>query len=303
MKGLFLSIDSLLRGKRTTELALRDSAANLSVRTFAPAGIVLGAIFGLCMASYSLANRTFSESSQQALAAMVKLPALFLITLVISFPSLYVFNVLIGCRLGMRASLRLLVSAIVVNLAVAASLGPIVAFFAVSTQSYPFMVLLNVFMLALGGAIGLSFLARSLRTLAQQAASDEFDAMTATEQAGRSHDAIAAMHAAKDGAGAMFSSGFADPGAPPSPSDEPIDPKADARIDFIRRESFLRERTSSANLIFWIWVLLYAAVGGQTGWLLRPFIGHPNGPVEWFRPRSGNFFMGVLETLGRLVGN
>lgn len=133
MKGIFLSIDNLLRGKLTTEVALRESAANLAVRTFGPAGLLLGAIAGLCMASFTIANRDAGHGVKQALASMGKLPALFLITLVVSFPSLYVFNVLIGCRLGMRASLRLMVSAIVVNLAVAASLGPIVAFFALST--------------------------------------------------------------------------------------------------------------------------------------------------------------------------
>ena len=36
------------------------------------------------------------------------------------------------------------------------------------------------------------------------------------------------------------------------------------------------------------------------GWLLRPFIGSPDLPFAWFRPRSGNFFQafaGAVEAL------
>jgi hypothetical protein len=40
----------------------------------------------------------------------------------------------------------------------------------------------------------------------------------------------------------------------------------------------------------------------QMGWLLRPFIGHPNAAFQWFRPRSGNFFQGLFENLQRLLG-
>jgi hypothetical protein len=31
------------------------------------------------------------------------------------------------------------------------------------------------------------------------------------------------------------------------------------------------------------WLVLYAFVGIQMGWVLRPFIGDPFGPVEFFR--------------------
>jgi hypothetical protein len=33
-----------------------------------------------------------------------------------------------------------------------------------------------------------------------------------------------------------------------------------------------------------VWVLLYALVGIQMGWLLRPFVGDPNARVTFFRP-------------------
>jgi hypothetical protein len=291
MKQMLFAVDALLRGKRTSESSLRRSEANLPVRTFGPAAIVLGAIFGLCMASYAIANRPASEASQQALAAMVKLPALFLVTLIISFPSLYVFNVLVGCRLGLKASLRLLVGAIVVNLAVSASLGPIVAFFAVSTQSYPFMVLLNVAMLALGGVIGLAFLARSLRILAAQTAEDEYAEMVAGAASVGTASEPAWSRVALDAGTTPDTPGTEAPSLAAS---------RQAAFEAANRQQFIRDRSSTASQIFWIWVLLYGAVGAQTGWLLRPFIGHPEMPFTLFRPRSGNFFLGVVESLTRL---
>jgi hypothetical protein len=52
-----------------------------------------------------------------------------------------------------------------------------------------------------------------------------------------------------------------------------------------------RPRTSAdespANAIVYIWVVIYGLVGMQMGWLLRPFIGHPGTPFEWFPPPRG----------------
>ena len=53
-----------------------------------------------------------------------------LLTLLITFPSLYVFNALVGSRLLIGAMLKLLIAAMAVMLMVLASFGPIVGFFA-----------------------------------------------------------------------------------------------------------------------------------------------------------------------------
>ena len=87
----------------------------------------------------------------QVLASMVKVPLLFYLTLLVTFPSLYVFNALVGSRLRLGTVVRLLVASLGVMVAVLASLGPIVAFFSVSTASYPFMLLFNVAVLHGGG--------------------------------------------------------------------------------------------------------------------------------------------------------
>ena len=51
------------------------------------------------------------------------------------------------------------------NLAVLASMGPIVAFFSFSTTSWPFMVLLNVLVYTVSGLLGMAFLLQTLHRL------------------------------------------------------------------------------------------------------------------------------------------
>ena len=48
------------------------------------------------------------------------------------------------------------------------------------------------------------------------------------------------------------------------------------------------------------WLLIYAFVGIQMGWVLRPFVGSPQMRFVWFRPRDSNFFEAVAETLSNL---
>ena len=63
---------------------------------------------------------------------------LFLATLVVTFPSLYVTSAIGRSRLGVRATLGLLLTVNVVMCTALASLGTITVFFTLSTTSYPF---------------------------------------------------------------------------------------------------------------------------------------------------------------------
>ena len=38
-------------------------------------------------------------------------------------------------------------------------------------------------------------------------------------------------------------------------------------------------------------------VGAQMSWVLRPFIGNPTLPFEWFRERKGKFFIAVFKAI------
>ncbi len=52
------------------------------------------------------------------------------------------------------------------------------------------------------------------------------------------------------------------------------------------------------NLLLRIWIIIYAIVGMQLGWRLRPFIGYQGMPFEILREdQSGNFYIMVWRSL------
>ena len=172
MLSWFRQVDEILRGEKTRAERMESATLDISAGGIAVAVVVLAGIYGLFMGSFALArgiesgNATMLNAGwMQMMASTVKMPLLFMCTLGITFPSLYVFNALVGSRLRVAAVLKLLIAALVVNVAVLASLGPIVAFFSVSTPNYPFVLLLNVAVCAGAGLLGLAFLFQTLHRL------------------------------------------------------------------------------------------------------------------------------------------
>jgi hypothetical protein len=157
----FKELDRVIRGEATRPDQLATGTLPISGRRLAALNLLLGVFYGLCMGFFAVFNREQPEW-RQPVATMIKVPALFYLTLFVTFPSLYVFNALVGSRLSVITLARLMMATLGVTLAVLASFGPIVAFFSVTTNSYPFMLLLNVLMFALSGFLGLSFLFRAM---------------------------------------------------------------------------------------------------------------------------------------------
>jgi hypothetical protein len=51
------------------------------------------------------------------------------------------------------------------------------------------------------------------------------------------------------------------------------------------------------------WLVIYVFVGVQMGWVLRPFVGHPDLPVQFFREEAwGNAYVEVLLKIWELLG-
>jgi len=210
----------------------------------------------LSTAVASIVGHTHGPSALQVVASMIKVPLLFYLTLLVTLPSLYVFNSLVGSRLRLGVVVRLLVASLGVMVAVLASLGPIVAFFSVSTASYPFILLFNVAVFAVAGVLGLAFLLQTLHRLS--VLDSQPPAVTAVETSEAAEPASA------------------------------LDP--------------LENRVLSQHVktVFRLWVIVFALVGMQMGWVLRPFIGSPNMPFTWLRGRESNFFQAVLRTVASL---
>jgi len=54
--------------------------------------------------------------------------------------------------------------------------------------------------------------------------------------------------------------------------------------------------------IFRLWVVIFAFVGIQLAWNLRPFVGYKDMPFELFRADTqGNFYSSIVKTIGEMV--
>jgi hypothetical protein len=57
------------------------------------------------------------------------------------------------------------------------------------------------------------------------------------------------------------------------------------------------------RLLYRVWMFLYVFVGIEMGWVLRPFIGDPNLPVQFFRRGAwGNAYGEVIGLVLRVLG-
>lgn len=270
----FLSlVDGLLRGTYTRREDLRRGDISLPAKSLTLAASGLGVLYGFCVGLYGLTQGS-SPSFAQCLASMAKIPLLFLLTLAVTLPALYVFGSLRGAKLGGLSTLRLLLATVTVNLAVLSSLGPILAFFTFSTKSYAFMVLVNTAFCAFSGKVALGFLGRALD--------------------------------------AVFAPTIVPPPSPPpseaGPAAEPpayqwlaADEQGSAEVAHYRPLPRPTARAAAPGAgVYRIWTLLFAVVGAQMAWILRPFIGAPGLPFTFFRPRESNFFEAVLHAFGQL---
>jgi hypothetical protein len=64
----------------------------------------------------------------------------------------------------------------------------------------------------------------------------------------------------------------------------------------------LIRRNPRHRLMLWFWLLIYVFVGIQMGWVLRPFIGSPGAPVQFFREGAwSNAYEVVFKLIASLV--
>ncbi len=63
-----------------------------------------------------------------------------------------------------------------------------------------------------------------------------------------------------------------------------------------------QEGARTRRLVMWLWVIVYAFVGSQMAWTLRPFIGAPSMEFELFRQLGGNFYGNVFASIGEILG-
>jgi hypothetical protein len=218
-------IETILRGRQRFFVEIRDGVElGRKVRAMLISSIAFFALYGAVMGS--------TASLFQALSSAVKLPLLFLATLVVCSPTLYFFNLVFGSNQSLTQNFTIILTAITVTAVLLLSLSPIVLFFLLTTSNYQFFKLLNVGVFAIAGFVGVRFLSQGMRVVSD---------------------------VGKEGAG--------------------------ARRNVVR-----------------LWILIYAFVGSQMAWTLRPFIGAPGMQFELFRQLGGNFYANIFASIGEVLG-
>jgi hypothetical protein len=284
MRKWLTDLDRVLRGESTRLSALRGDTIDVPASGLCGVVLALALLYGLCMGSYAV-FRPGGPVFLQLLASTVKMPALFFLTLLVTFPSLYVSNALLGSRLTFVALFRLLIASLAVNVAVLASLGPIVAFFSLTTTSYAFVVLMNVVACGVSGGLGVAFLLQTLHRLSLVAHAEPPPPRPTP---------VPAQNVPLEGATAS------PPPEPPFAESRLSAPPVEARLveePGVLERPDARVVSRRVKIVVNCWVVVFALVGAQMGWVLRPFIGAPNTPFEWLRTRGSNFFQAVWETV------
>jgi len=224
MKNLTI-IETILRDRRRFFAEIREgSGLAEKMRAMIISSVAFFALYGAVMGS--------SHSLWQALSSAVKLPLLFLATLIICAPTLYFFNLIFGSNQSLSQNVALILTAITVTAVLMLSFAPIVLFFLLTTNHYQFFKLLNVALFTVAGVIGVLFLSQGMRIVS---------------------------YAGKEG--------------------------ASARRNVVR-----------------FWIIVYAFVGSQMAWTLRPFVGAPGLPFEIFRQLGGNFYANIFASVGEILG-
>jgi hypothetical protein len=184
---------------------------------------LLAGFYGLIMG--------FTSGLPQMISSAVKVPVLFLLTLLVCFPVFHVVNVLMGSRLGFLQTVTLVLSSLSMSCILLASCAPVVVFFLITGVNYPFQKLLHVLVFAFAGSWGMVALWRGLSAMCEKS-------------------------------------------------------------DIYPRQ---------AIKILRLWVIIFAFVGTQMAWTLRPFVGAPDLKFEIFRKQEGNFYKAVWQSFVDLV--
>jgi hypothetical protein len=240
----------------------------------------------ICLAAYG-AVLGASNGWLQALVSTVKLPLLFLATLAICLPTLYLFNLVFGARLSVLQTCALIMVAITVTAVLTFAFAPISLFFLITARSYAFFKLLNVGILILTALVGLRFLISGMRALNEHII-----------VVSRLSDQVVVSVPERELVSATVGGAASPPTQPPTNGSGPAAPQ---NQEAMAPQPAPGERPASMILLY-IWILLFGFVGTQLAWTLRPFFGNPRAPFELFRDLDGTFYGDILSTLGSLLG-
>lgn len=233
-RGLWRQVDYILQEpERVLESIRQDRDLWRLSRVFCLVSLVMAALYGGVMGATNLlqgSEMAFSGKVMMILAVAIKVPLLFMLSLLIVLPPVYVSNTFMGARLPFRVMQAQMLAAMSTTTIVLASMATVAFFFSLTSETYDFIKLLHVLFFAYAGLVGLVSLNKAI-----------------------------------------------DKASP-------------------------EEHGETPGGLFFAWLVLYGFVGTQLAWVLRPFVGAPNMDFQIFRPRTGNFYESVFESLQAFLG-
>jgi hypothetical protein len=293
-----LVIERILRDRRGIwQQVVEDRQLTRLTGQMLVSSVVALACYGAVLGSF--------HSVLMALTSAVKLPLLFLVTLAICLPTLYLFNLVFGARLSIRQSLALVMVALTVTAMLALAFAPISLFFLITAPDYNFFKLLNVAILALSALVGLRFLTGGMRVLnengllaPEKPTPAEIPVSPAPAGVPASSVPAASGPAAVT---AQSGNGATTTVAPPAPVHVPpgyvLQP---IHQQLARPAKPQAAATPPSMTLLYVWILLFGFVGTQLAWTLRPFFGSPGKPFSLYRDIDGNFYAEIFRTLSHL---
>lgn len=125
---------------------LNNKLSKNEVKTLMVSTLLFYAVFGFIIG--------LSHSLPQALASTFKVPILFILTTIISFPTLYFFLAILGLKQNFYQLASFTLVCLTIISGVLVVFAPISFFFLVTTSNYYFFKLLNVIIFAVSGFVG-----------------------------------------------------------------------------------------------------------------------------------------------------
>lgn len=111
-----------------------------------------------------------TNGALQMLSSAFKLPALYLLTLIICLPTLYFLDIIFGSKRIFMQYLALLMASMAMISVMLFGFAPVTIFFRLSINDFRFFQILNLLILSLTGLIGINFFYRSMMSLMAQEA-------------------------------------------------------------------------------------------------------------------------------------
>lgn len=109
-----------------------------------------------------------THGSLQIISSAFKLPALYLLTLIICLPTLYFMDVVLGSQKTFGQYITLLLASVAMMSVMLFGFAPVTLFFRLSIDDYWFFLLLNIIVLGFTGVVGIRFFYKSMMSLIDQ---------------------------------------------------------------------------------------------------------------------------------------